>query len=211
MKTTSTPGVSVLAKEAVLGLGHLLGQHVKVAQLELKAEMHGMGRRAGLIAVLATLVALGYGLAMAGLAVLIGGHPTVGLPLVVIGLVHIAGAGVGLLFSPLRPRGGRLMDSSTAAMNSSLAALDKATAPDVSLSPESFPCPLTPRRKWIPRSRARACNSSIRASSLLFRWARWRRKSRAASTGDNGYGASLAWRLPLPLASGSFLDAEPET
>ena len=28
MKTTSTPGVSVLAKEAVLGLGHLLGQHL---------------------------------------------------------------------------------------------------------------------------------------------------------------------------------------
>ncbi len=137
MKTTSTPGVSVLAKEAALGLGHLLGQHVKVAQLELKAEMHGMGRRAGLIAVLATLVALGYGLAMAGLAFLVGGHATVGLPLVLIGLIHIAGAGVGLLFSPLRPRGGRLMDSSTAAMNSSLAALDKATTPDVSLSPEN--------------------------------------------------------------------------
>ncbi len=135
MKTTSNPGVSVLAKEAVLGFGHLLGQHVKVAQLELKAEMHGMGRRASLIAVLATLVALGYGLAMAGLAVLLGGHPAVGLPLVVIGLVHIAGAGVGLLFSPLRSRGGRLMDSSAAAMSSSLAALDKATAPDVASSP----------------------------------------------------------------------------
>jgi fatty acid desaturase len=137
MKTTSTPGVSVLAKEAALGLGHLLGQHVKVAQLELKAEMHTMGRRACLIAGLAILVALGYGLAMAGLAVVIGGHSTVGLPLVIIGLVHIAGAGVGLMLSPLRPRGKHLMDSSTAAMNSSLAALDKATAPPVPLSSEN--------------------------------------------------------------------------
>src|ERR1700690_474523 len=102
--TPNNPGVSVLAREAALNLGHLLGQHVKVAQLELKAEMHGMGRRACIIAVLATLVALGYGLAMAGLAVVIGGHSAVGLPLVIIGLVHIAGAGVGLMFSPLRPR-----------------------------------------------------------------------------------------------------------
>jgi fatty acid desaturase len=127
MKTVSTRGVAVLAKEAALDLGHLLGQHVKVARLELQAEMHGMGQRACLIGVLATLVALGYGLAMAGLAAVIAGHSDLGLPLVIIGLVHIAGAGVGLLFSPLRPHRGRLMRRSKAAMNSSLAALDKAT------------------------------------------------------------------------------------
>jgi fatty acid desaturase len=137
MSDPNNPGVSALAREAALNLGHLLGQHVKVAQLELKAEMHGMGRRACLIAVLATLVALGYGLAMAGLAIVIGGHTTVGLPLVIIGLIHIAGAGVGLMLSPLRRRGSHLMDSSTAAMNSSLAALDKATAPPVAQFPET--------------------------------------------------------------------------
>jgi fatty acid desaturase len=137
MKILSPPGVSALAKEAALSFGHLVGQHVKVAQLELMAEMHGMGRRACLIGVLATLVALGYGLAMAGLAAVMGGYTALGLPLVVIGLVHIAGAGVGLMFSPLRPRGGRLMRRSTAAMNSSLAVLDKATTPSASPSQES--------------------------------------------------------------------------
>jgi fatty acid desaturase len=137
MKTVSKPGVAVLAKEAALDLGHLLGQHMKVAQLELKAEMHGMGRRASLIAVLATLVALGYGLAIGGLAAVIGGYSALGLPLVIIGLVHIAGAGVGLMFSPLRPQGRRLMRRSKVAMNNSLAALDKATAPTASLSSEN--------------------------------------------------------------------------
>jgi len=136
MKTPSTPGISTLARETALGLGHLFGQHVKVAQLEIKAELHAMGRRACLIAVLAMLVALGYGLAMAGLAVLIGGHPRVGIPLIIIGLFHIAGAGAGLLLSPLRARGRRLMNSSTVAMNSSLAALDKATASPPALFPE---------------------------------------------------------------------------
>src|ERR1035437_4819719 len=135
MKTASTPGVSVLARETALGLGHLVGQHVRVAQLELKAELQAMGRRASLIAVLVTLIALGYGLAMAGLAVVIGGHSGVGLPLVVLGLVHMAGAGVGLLLSPLRPRGAHLMDSSSAAMTTSLAVLDKATAPPAPSTP----------------------------------------------------------------------------
>jgi len=132
MKTPNPPdlaNLSTLAREAALGLGHLLGKHVKVAQLELTAEMHGMGRRASLIAILATLVALGYGMAMAGLALVLAGHGSMGLPLIVIGLVHIAGAGVGLLLSPLRPHGGRLMKRSTVAMNNSLAALNKATAP----------------------------------------------------------------------------------
>lgn len=136
MKPPAKPGVSVLAKEAALDLGHLLAQHVKVAQLELQAEMHGMGRRACLIGVLATLVVLGYGLAIAGLAVLMGGHSAIGIPLIIVGLVHIAGAGVGLLFSPLRPRRGRLMRRSSAAMSSSLAALDKATAPSAPASQE---------------------------------------------------------------------------
>jgi fatty acid desaturase len=137
MKTPTPPGVSVLAREAALSLGHLFGQHVKVAQLELKAELHAMGRRACMIAVLATLVALGYGLAMVGLALVLSAHGAVGIPFVIIGLVHVAGAGVGLLFSPLRPSGTRLMDSSTTAMTSSLAALDKATSPTVPLPQEN--------------------------------------------------------------------------
>jgi fatty acid desaturase len=91
-----------------------------------------MGRRACLIAVLATLVALGYGLAVAGLAVVLGGHAPVGLPLIVIGLVHVAGAGVGLALAPLRPHGSPLMEDSTTAMNRSLAVLDKVTPSDLS-------------------------------------------------------------------------------
>jgi fatty acid desaturase len=129
MKTISTPGISLRAREAALDLGHLFGQHVKVAQIELKTELHAMGRRVSLITVLATLIALGYGLTMAGVALILGKHDTAGIPFVVIGLIHVAGAAIGLMFSPLRPHGSHLMDSSTAAMNSSLAALDKAAVP----------------------------------------------------------------------------------
>jgi hypothetical protein len=131
MGTTDTPGLSALVRDSALDIGHLLGLHVKVAQLELKAELHAMGRRACVIAVLAALVALGYSLAMAGLAAVIGGRPTLGLPLVVIGLAHVAGAGGGLVFSPLRKRGSHLMNSSTTAMARSLDALEEATTASV--------------------------------------------------------------------------------
>ena len=137
MKVSSTAGVSVMAKEAAQDLAHLVGRHVKVAELEIKAELHGILRRAGVVTVLAALGALGYGLSMAGLAMLIGGHASIGLPLAVIGLVHVAGAGVAFLFTPLRRRRGRLMESSTVAMTDSLAAVGKVIAVDVSASPES--------------------------------------------------------------------------
>ncbi|MGD0835342.1 MAG: hypothetical protein ABSB49_01700 [Polyangia bacterium] len=135
MNRSPTPGIAGLAHEAVLGFVHLLGQHVKVAQLELTCEIHSMGRRACLFAVLATFVALGYGLAMTGLAILVGGHAAVGYPFVVIGLAHMVGAGTVLLLVPLRPHGSHLMDSSQSAMNTSLVALAEATAPSTPPTP----------------------------------------------------------------------------
>jgi hypothetical protein len=111
-----------------MGLAHLLGQHVKIAQLELTEELHTMGRRATLVAVLAALIALGYGMAMTALALIIGGQSAVGIPLLVVGLAHVAGGGIGLVLAPLNPRGSHLMDNSKAAMDSSLAVLDKVTA-----------------------------------------------------------------------------------
>jgi fatty acid desaturase len=128
MKAAEPSGASALVREAALDLGHLLGQHVKVAQLELKIELHAMGRRACIIAVLAALLALGYGLAIAGLAVVIGGHRGMGIPFVLIGAAHVVGAGVGLLLALTRKPGSQLMNASTTAMTRSLEALEDATA-----------------------------------------------------------------------------------
>lgn len=131
MRAADRAGVSALARAAALDLGHLVGQHVKVAHLEFEAELHEMGRRVCLTAVLATLVALGYALAMAGLAVVLGGNRAVGTALVAIGVVHVAGAGVGLLLAPRRNRGAPLMNTSTSAMTRSLEALEEDTTAPV--------------------------------------------------------------------------------
>ena len=121
MTPTPPQNVTDLARASALSLGHLIGQHVKVARLEIAAEVRVMGRRATVVAVLAGLVAIGYALAIAGLAVAIGGAAELGIPLVVIGLVHVVGAGAGLVFGPLRARPPALQ-----ALPNTAAAIDRA-------------------------------------------------------------------------------------
>jgi len=87
-----------------MDLGHLVGQHVRIARLEVTAELLALSRRARLVGVLAALIGVGYALAMVGLAVLIGGRLAVGAPLLITGLAHIGGAGAALLLVPLRAR-----------------------------------------------------------------------------------------------------------
>ncbi len=104
MTPPSTQNVTDLARDSALSLGHLIGQHVKVARLEIAAEVRAIGRRAIVVVVLAALVAIGYALAIAGLAVAIGGAAELGIPLITVGLAHVVGAGAGLVFGPLRAR-----------------------------------------------------------------------------------------------------------
>ena len=122
MTPTSDKGVTGLARESALSLGHLFAQHVKVARLELAAEARAMGRRAIGVIVLAALVAIGYALAIAGAAVAIGGGGELGIPLAVVGLAHVVGAGAGLVFGPLRARASHLrpMRNTTAAIDRAL-------------------------------------------------------------------------------------------
>ena len=121
MTPTSTQNVTDLARDSALSLGHLIGQHVKVARLEIAAEVRAMGRRATVVAVLASLVAIGYALAIAGLAVAIGGATELGIPLVIVGLGHVVVAGAGLVFGPLRAR-----PSQRDPMRNTTAAIDRA-------------------------------------------------------------------------------------
>ena len=131
MKTMPTKGVTELARESAIGLGHLVGQHLKIARLEVTAELHAMSLRARVVAVLATLMALGYALAMAGLAVVIGGHADVGIPLALVGVAHVGGAGAALALTGHRARGSTPVAHTELAVGRSLAALERATAPTV--------------------------------------------------------------------------------
>jgi hypothetical protein len=123
-----TEGVIGLARETADALGQLTVQHLRLARLEIKADLRTMGLQAGLIAVLVALAIVGYGLTMAGLAVILDGGSTGGIPLLIIGIVHVVAAGVGILIAVVRLRRMRLMNTTAAEVNQSLAPLGLGTA-----------------------------------------------------------------------------------
>ncbi|HEX7500729.1 MAG TPA: phage holin family protein, partial [Polyangia bacterium] len=116
-------GVVGLARETADALGRLTVQHLRLARLEIKADLRAMGLQAGLIAVLAALATVGYGLTMAGLAIILDGGSKGGIPLLVIGVVHVVGGGVGILITVARLRRMRLMNATADEVNQSLAPL----------------------------------------------------------------------------------------
>jgi hypothetical protein len=121
-------GVIGLARETADALGQLTVQHLRLARLEIKADLRTMGLQAGLITVLVALAIVGYGLTMAGLAVILDGGSRGGIPLLIIGIVHVMAAGVGILIAVVRLRRMRLMNATTDEMNQSLAPLGLGTA-----------------------------------------------------------------------------------
>jgi hypothetical protein len=123
-----TEGVIGLARETADALGQLTVQHLRLARLEIKADLRTMGLQAGLIAVLVALAIVGYGLTMAGLAVILDGGSTGGIPLLIIGIVHVLAAGIGILIAVVRLRRMRLMNTTAAEVNQSLAPLGLGTA-----------------------------------------------------------------------------------
>ena len=95
---TGTGGRTLqLLRDTADGLGQLVVQHVKLARLELSAEVRALGARMAGLVVLAVLMVLGYALAVVGLAVLIAGERRLAVPLLAIGGVHLVGAALGAL------------------------------------------------------------------------------------------------------------------
>ena len=121
-------GVLGLAHETADALGRLTVLHLRLARLEIKSDLRAMTRQAGLIVVLIALAMIGYGLALAGLAVLLGGSRDGGFPMLVIGVAHVGAAGIGILVAVMRLRRIRPMDTTAGEVNRSLAPLEIGSA-----------------------------------------------------------------------------------
>jgi hypothetical protein len=121
-------GVIERVRDVADGLGALVGQHLKLARLELISDLRAMGRRARVIVVLVGLVVVGYALAMGGLAFLIGGNTAVGVPLLAIGGGHVVLCGAGIVLASRR-RETHLMDATVEQVGQSLNTLRLAAEP----------------------------------------------------------------------------------
>jgi hypothetical protein len=119
--TEKPDGVVQLVRQTADGLVDLIGQHLKLARLELTADLLAAARSARATVLFALLATVGYALAMAGLALLFGGRHDVALALLAVGLVHIGIGGLGVLFRASRRT--RLMSASAHEAKRSLATL----------------------------------------------------------------------------------------
>ncbi|HEY0710425.1 MAG TPA: phage holin family protein [Polyangia bacterium] len=134
--TSQSDGIIGLVREAIDGLGDLVGQHLHLARLELVSDLRGVGRRAQRSAILGGLGVIGYTLALAGLAVFLGGHRPTGAWLLLFGGVHLTVAAIGFLVG----RAGsnkKLMDTNLEQVGESIATLQRAVTGDAHDAPKA--------------------------------------------------------------------------
>jgi hypothetical protein len=71
-------GIIALIKETADGFGRLIAEHIKLARLELVADVKSQGRKIVIVALIVPVVFIGYALACVGLATLLA--PALGTP-----------------------------------------------------------------------------------------------------------------------------------
>jgi len=115
-------GDSILAliKETADGFGHLLADHIKLARLELVADVKSYGRQVALIALIVPILFMGYGIVCLGLAALL--EPLVGRAggLFLVGGGHIAIGAVAITVAVGRLRRAQPMSESVEEMSRSM-------------------------------------------------------------------------------------------
>lgn len=115
--------LGTLLKETVNGFGHLVADHIKLARLELFADVKTLGRRVALLAVVVCLVLLGYVFCCLGLAVVVSRWMGLSGGLGLLGGLHLIGGTTALLFAMRGMRGMHWMHGTTREMGQSVSAL----------------------------------------------------------------------------------------
>ena len=115
--------VTELLRATADGLGQLVVQHVKLAQLDLTASVRGIASRGAVLAVCGVMMVVGYALTMAAIALLLGDARAVGWPLLGIGAAHVLGSGISMLVVVRRLRRTTVMKGTAAAIGDSARSL----------------------------------------------------------------------------------------
>jgi hypothetical protein len=89
-------GIVTLLRDTLDGFGCLMSDHLKLARLELLADVKSLGRRLAMLIAVVSLALLGYAIACMGIAV--GLSRWIGLSgaLILVGGVHLVGAASAL-------------------------------------------------------------------------------------------------------------------
>jgi hypothetical protein len=122
-------GIIELVKETAEGLGKLLGDHVRLARIELVADIKSYGRDIGVLVAAAVVVIIGYAFAwVAGglaLARVIGGPLAFGA----VALLHLVAGGIAAVVVAKRARAVRPLQGTATEVERSVRALKHPALP----------------------------------------------------------------------------------
>jgi hypothetical protein len=97
-----TDGIIALVRETADGFGHLIADHIKLARLELLADVKTHGRQLAVIAAIVPIVLLGYGLVCVGLAVVLSQWLGRAQAFFLVGGIHVVGGAIGIAVAAKR-------------------------------------------------------------------------------------------------------------
>jgi hypothetical protein len=119
-RSEDSEGIVGLIKETADGFSHLIADHVKLARLELVADLKIQGRRIAVVALVVPFIFLGYGLACLGLSFLLSRWLGPAGALFAVGGVHAVGGTIGAVVSLAKLRKVDLMHETSIEVNRSV-------------------------------------------------------------------------------------------
>jgi hypothetical protein len=119
-------GIIALVKETADGFGHLLAEHVKLARLELVADIKMHGREVGVIALIVPLLFIGYALVCVGLGFFLSRWLGRSGAFFLVGGAQLALGAVAIAVAAGRLRRAKLLPESAHEVNRSVAQLTAA-------------------------------------------------------------------------------------
>jgi uncharacterized membrane protein YqjE len=121
-----------LVKEVIDGLGILLTGHVRLARVELAADVASASRRVALVSLLSAVTLLGYALACIAASLALARWVPAPLAFLAVGGAHLVGAGLGLAWLLSRAPAS-LLGASASELNRTVSTL-KASATSTSVT-----------------------------------------------------------------------------
>jgi hypothetical protein len=123
--STREDGDSIVAliKETADGFGRLIADHLRLARLEVVADIKTHGRDVAAVALIVPFLFLGYALACLGLALVLGRWMGLPVALFVVGGVHLVAGAAGLAVVLGKLRRAEILSESSHEVDRSVAAL----------------------------------------------------------------------------------------
>jgi hypothetical protein len=116
-------GIIPLVRETVEGLGRLVADHIKLARVEMVADAREYGRQVGLMILAGLLIAIGYGFAWLGAALLLARFIGAPLAFVAVAAAHLLAGVVGLLAMRGRLKKARVLNETVSTVSRSVSTI----------------------------------------------------------------------------------------